>query len=763
MKKKAIHVGVLAAIFIIAVVVFEYMTTRGNDDMMEDLGNAVLPRVYFTVDGYGVNALNAYSEEMDITTMRDSVTPISGKKLTMNLEADETKVTAVDYAVYTLDGKKKLSEDKISKVKDQMDLSFDQNLLSEERMLVLTLHADGKSVYYYTRIVNPTDFNLTDCLDYVYNFHENALKKVENAGVGAALEQDDEDANSTFSHVTIHSSYDQVTWGNLAPQVTGGERWKITETNSSYTSVLLEYDVSCTGEENETDMYTVREFFRVRKNNGQMYLLNYDRTMEQIFDGSKNVLSEKGILLGITLLSWFFTSVIHGNKKIVIYTLLLLTVGTMLQCIFREEQVLKNPQYYETHNPAAALQFQYILGFVMALVAAFLYLNCKNLSSTKALKKLNLSSVKVCRIFFYFSLFLSVITLALAKSVGNVRNWITIGGVSLQTTEFIKFLYVFIAAGLLGTKENPDKENIRAFYIVTFIEVLFLALQSEFGTMLLILMLFLTFIFLFIPDIRYFIGTVLVMAAGSLGLSVVGMQLTKWKAAGVFLGTNKIAQIFLSNYNKIANRFIYWLHPEKDALGLGYQLLKAKESIVLGGWFGTSSVTELPVKTSDLVYPALIQRCGMVFALLVFIVFIMMWLEGVQLFVRKQDRYHRAVGAGFVFMLFDQTLIIIAGSTGLCPLTGITLPFISSGGSSLMISFMIVGLIVAVSSNVKWKGTLEDEEEQDKFFKENAVTAKCHTYLRHLNDHFPRKSFRVAAGRVRRSGQKEESGEGKGV
>ena len=53
-----------------------------------------------------------------------------------------------------------------------------------------------------------------------------------------------------------------------------------------------------------------------------------------------------------------------------------------------------------------------------------------------------------------------------------------------------------------------------------------------------------------------------------------------------------------------------------------------------------------------------------------------MWLEGVQLFVRKQDRYHRAVGAGFVFMLFDQTLIIIAGSTGLCPLTGITLPFI---------------------------------------------------------------------------------------
>ena len=57
----------------------------------------------------------------------------------------------------------------------------------------------------------------------------------------------------------------------------------------------------------------------------------------------------------------------------------------------------------------------------------------------------------------------------------------------------------------------------------------------------------------------------------------------------------------------------------------------------------------------------------------------------------------------------------------------------------------------------------EDEEEQDKFFKENAVTAKCHTYLRHLNDHFSRESFRAASGRIKRSGQKEESGQGKDI
>ena len=285
-------------------------------------------------------------------------------------------------------------------------------------------------------------------------------------------------------------------------------------------------------------------------------------------------------------------------------------------------------------------------------------------------------------------------------------------------------------------------------------------MQSEFGTMLLLLAIFLTYVFLFIPDIKVFIKTVAVMAVLAALIIVTGMQLSKLADAGSVIGTNPLSSFFLSNYDKIANRFIYWLNPEKDALGLGYQLLKARESILLGGWFGTSSVTDLPVKTSDLVYPALIQRCGMIFAILVFFIFILMWLEGVRLFIRKGDRYHQALGAGFVFMLFDQALIIIAGSTGLCPLTGITLPFISSGGSSLVVTFMMVGVMIAVSSNVKWKGLTDNEEE---FFKENAVFTKCNAYLCHLNDHIPHPDIRAAAGRLRGSRQTETGSQGKHV
>jgi cell division protein FtsW (lipid II flippase) len=345
--------------------------------------------------------------------------------------------------------------------------------------------------------------------------------------------------------------------------------------------------------------------------------------------------------------------------------------------------------------------------------------------------------------------------LIFAASVGNVKNWIRIGGLSIQTTEITKFLYIFIAAGILGTVEHPSMRRIRAFYIVTLLQIGFLGIQSEYGTLLLILLLFLTCVFLFVEDIRIFVKTVGALALFVVIVLGVGMQLTRLSAASTFVANNKLVRFFLANYNKIANRFIYWLHPEKDALGLGYQLLKAKESILLGGWFGTSSVTDLPVKTSDLVYPALIQRCGMVFAIVVFIVFILLWLEGIRIVVRKADRYHQVIAACLACMLFDQTLIIIAGSTGLCPLTGITLPFISSGGSSLLISFMTVGVLLAVSGNIKWKGT--QDEETEEFFKKGPMLTKCHTALRDFYDHRIDQNIRAAAGRLQR-GRRAKAG-----
>ncbi len=300
MKKRLINAGVLAGIFILAVIIFSYVTNRGNNNMTADIGTATLPRITFSCEGYGVNPLIGYTQEMDLTTMRDTITPVMNQQLRMKVEAYDNTVSKIQYQVRTLDGAEKLADGTAEYNKDGVDLSFDNSILTEERVLVIVLTVDKKDVYYYTRIVNPVDFSVAECLNYVNDFHENALAKVEGSNVSTAIEPSDEGDNTTLQHVTIHSDYNHVTWGNLEPAVAGNEQWKIVETNATYTSVQLEYEVRCKGEENEEDAYKVKEFFRVRYVAGNMYLLNYDRTMNQIFNGSGTVLSEKGILLGIS-------------------------------------------------------------------------------------------------------------------------------------------------------------------------------------------------------------------------------------------------------------------------------------------------------------------------------------------------------------------------------------------------------------------------------------------------------------------------------
>ena len=416
------------------------------------------------------------------------------------------------------------------------------------------------------------------------------------------------------------------------------------------------------------------------------------------------------LLVLITVASVFFVCLVQGNQKILLLTMILLTVGTMLQSLFKAEYIAKNPEKSSGRSLTLGLQLQYIAALLLAVLTGFLYWNLRECSSLKMAEFLTI-----------VSLFLSVFTLIFAKSVGNVRNWIVIGGFSFQTTELIKLLYLFISAALLGTVERPRKERLVWFYLISFIMMGFLVVQSEFGTLLLLLMVFMTYLFLFVPDLKIFGITAISMGVFSGFLTFLGIRMERWAAAGSSLGTNPLARKYIANFQKIANRVIYWMHPEKDPLGQGYQLIKARESIVLGGWFGTSSVTDLPVKTSDLVFPALIQRCGMIFALLVFLVFILLWLEGMKVCLRKKDKYHRMMAVGLVSMFFNQSIIIIAGSTGLCPLTGITLPFISSGGSSLVVSFMLMSLLLCISGNISWKGQSSEEIE---FFEKSTNCAK---------------------------------------
>lgn len=302
-NRKWIERGILAVIFVLAVVIFSFLTNRGDENTTAGLDGATYPQVSFETNGYFVNNLSGYAKEMNITALRDTVTPVINGQVTAVIDAHDSQVTGINYSVYTLDGKERLYENTISEPESTIRLSFSgEGLLEEERVMKLVFHlGEGEQVYYYTRIVDATQANLKKCLDYAKNFHENALAKVEDVGIETAIETNAEGDNGTLQHVNIHNDFDHVTWGKLEPQVEQNIRWSIKELNNSYTCLQLEYQATCVGEENEQDEYKVEEFFKIRHSSRarKTYLLEYDREMEQIFEPIRQVLGSKGILLGI--------------------------------------------------------------------------------------------------------------------------------------------------------------------------------------------------------------------------------------------------------------------------------------------------------------------------------------------------------------------------------------------------------------------------------------------------------------------------------
>ena len=300
-KKIAVRASVLTAVFIMAVIVFSYLTNRGNTDMSADMDGATLPRISFVTEGYEINSIPGYKNDMEIPSMRDTLTPVENREIELHLEKYDTQVQKMTWQVFTLDGEKCLQQETLKEIGDVETLKLKgDGILDEERVLKVTLHLENEDVYYYTRIRNQEGCNYKTCLDVANTFHERAMKKEQTDELEPYLETTSDGAVSTYQTVTIHSDLNHVVWGELRPQVAGDVLWEVKECNETYTSILLTYRVRCAGvSDNPEALYTVKEFFRVRVVGDKQYLMDYNRTMTQNFDGTTKALGSKGILLGI--------------------------------------------------------------------------------------------------------------------------------------------------------------------------------------------------------------------------------------------------------------------------------------------------------------------------------------------------------------------------------------------------------------------------------------------------------------------------------
>ena len=302
MKEKVKRAGILTFVFLIAVIVFSFLTNQGNADMTADMGGATLPRIQIVSGEYEINPLVGYVSEMNVGKMRSTITPVDFQSgIALRIEEGVLPIKALTYEVCSSDGKEILYKEKRKEIGEEASLTFPGlELADREAILKLTLHTEKQDIYYYTRICTKEGTDSDACLAFAERFHNMTFGKENAESIAAYLEngtEDDETEN--LQKVTIHSDAEHLTWGELRPQIKGEVSRSIKEISGNYMTIVYDYEVECAGEQDETEVYQIREYLKVRYAEGTEYLLDYERTMEQELDASGNVLDNNGILLGI--------------------------------------------------------------------------------------------------------------------------------------------------------------------------------------------------------------------------------------------------------------------------------------------------------------------------------------------------------------------------------------------------------------------------------------------------------------------------------
>ena len=306
MSKKVIKPIVLIVVFIAALITFCITTNKGNKDMTTKQADATLPVMSFNLDKIKINTLHGYTTEMDPTKMRDCVIPISDeRKLSLSISTYGMAVDRISYKIRSMDGKRLVADDEISSFSNkdntiQADISM-PNVMDEntEYLLVFTITSGQDNVYYYSRIMQTDGKAAAKVVEFAKKFHDETFIKDDKSFFTTYMETTTGDRN-TLAHVDLTSTVSQITWGSMAAAQYTNPVIALKEINDSYDVVTIDYVMSCVDGKGETEYYNVREYFRLRQTESRMYVLNYERTANQIFNSENSFISDSGsVMLGI--------------------------------------------------------------------------------------------------------------------------------------------------------------------------------------------------------------------------------------------------------------------------------------------------------------------------------------------------------------------------------------------------------------------------------------------------------------------------------
>ncbi len=283
---------------------------------------------------------------------------------------------------------------------------------------------------------------------------------------------------------------------------------------------------------------------------------------------------------------------------------------------------------------------------------------------------------------FYFAVFALLIVVEIKGVIGGgAQRWLDLGFMNLQPSELMKPALVLALARYfhgVGTEEIGRPTMLIVPILMTLLPAALITMQPDLGTALLIL-----------------------AGAGGL-LFMAGVRL--WKFGLVIaggLGAIPAVWPFLRDYQQ--NRVLTFLNPERDPLGAGYHILQSQIALGSGGLFGKgfmagtqSHLNFLPERQTDFIFTMLAEELGMVGGLTLLALYVILLIYGYSIAFRCRHQFGRLVAMGITTGFFLYFFINIAMVMGLLPVVGVTLPFISYGGTALLTLMVCVGLLMNI-------------------------------------------------------------------
>lgn len=306
---------------------------------------------------------------------------------------------------------------------------------------------------------------------------------------------------------------------------------------------------------------------------------------------------------------------------------------------------------------------------------------------------------------------LSGVFLASAVVLGSEKfgasNWINIGIFSFQPSEFVKIMLIFVLAALLGRERNMKTMIIAAGYVGACL--LLLLLQKDLGAALL------------------YAGTAMIMLYIATG--------NKLLLAGSAAGGAAGAVVAYKMFSHVRVRVALWKNPWAMYEKQGYQVVQGLIAIASGGLFGLglmqSMPKSIPAAHTDYIFAVICAEFGVLFGLALLAFYLIFIIRGAIIAMDCRNSFDAMVAIGCVSMLALQSFIIIGGVTKLIPLTGITLPFVSYGGSSILSCFFILGILEGLAvknGDADEVEFAEWNEEQDAWEEEDGWEPEDEAY-----------------------------------